>query len=283
MIVVSKDQQLHSNDVALTFLVNVIGPRYASKILATFTTISSFGNVVGQTFTASRVKQEIAKEGIIPFAKFFGENKTLFRRYRTQKSDHPEPTPVGALFLHWLCAVGLILITWPTKPTSAYRILVNLTEYLTEVLPSFTMAIGMLCLHIFTNWSRKSPLPSWLSISAALIYAITNGFPLVSVFIPPTRNYEIHDIIPGFPWYMTAVLSWVILICGGVYWAHFRYILPRIGRRRGKEFIVEREPIFRVQNGERVQWHEIVRHSWVVKSEPRSRGQYVLGDVRSSH
>ncbi|KAF2825914.1 amino acid transporter [Ophiobolus disseminans] len=281
MVVVSKEQQLLATDIALEFLKNVIGPVHAPRVLVVFTTISSFGNIVGMTFTASRVKQEIAKEGVIPFAKFFGENRTLFGRWRSKDdSRQPEPTPLGALCLHWLFAVILILLTWPAKPASAYRILANLYVYLTDVVPSFIMAIGMLYLRFFTEWSTKSFMPTWLSVTAALIYALANGFPLVAVWIPPNRSSgDVYDLIPGFPWYLTGVLSWALLACGVVYWTCFRFVLPRIGARKGKEFLVEREPVFRMQNGERVQWHEIVLHSWVVKCEPEKRTGYIMDDI----
>lgn len=283
MIVVSKDQQLQGSDVALIFLTNIVGLKNAEKILVTFTTISSFGNIIGMTFTLSRVKQEIAKEGVLPFAKFFGENRILFGRYRSgHKSTQPEATPLGALFLHWLCAVLLILLTWPMRPSSAYRILANLYVYLVDVVPSFIMAVGMLYLRMFTNWAEKSPLSPWLSSTAASIYAITNGFPLVAVWIPPFRHsdLDVHDIIPGLSWYMTGLLSWTLLGCCVIYWLSFRFLLPRIGARKGKEFVVEREPVFRIQNGERVQWHEIVLHSWVVKEEPNKLGSgYMLDGI----
>jgi hypothetical protein len=275
MVVVSKEQQLNTTDVALQFLINVLGEASAHKVLAAFSTINSFGNIVGQAFTASLVKQEIAKEGIIPFAKFFGENKALLRRRNKEgESVGAEPAPLGALLLHWLCSVLFILLTWPTKPAYAYRILVGLYAYVIDVVPSTIMAVGMLALRFFTSWSSKSPIPPWLSIAAACIYFIANGFPLVAVWIPPVRRSSVHDIIPGFPWYMTGLLSWSLIACGVVYWACFRYILPRFGHRKGKEFMVEREPVFRTQNGERVQWHEIVVHSWVVKHEPEKRSKY---------
>tara|TARA_R110002003_G_scaffold290_2_gene18551 strand:+ start:44007 stop:44852 length:846 start_codon:yes stop_codon:yes gene_type:complete len=281
MVVVSKEQQLRSSDIALEFLINVIGHQHATRVLAVFTTISSLGNIIGMTFTASKVKQEIAKEGVIPFAKFFGENRVLFAQWRSKdESKQPEPTPLGALFLHWLFAVVLILLTWAAKPASAYRILVNLYVYLMDVVPSFIMAIGMLYLRFFTRWSTKSLMPSWLSIAAAFIYALANGFPLVAVWIPPTHtSTDVYDLIPGFPWHMTGTLSWALLACGVVYWICFRYALPRCGTRKGKEFLVEREPVFRMQDGERVQWHEIVLHSWVVKSEPEKNDRYVFHDI----
>lgn len=278
MIVVSKEQQLQATDIALEFFTNVIGRQYASRLLAAFTTTSSFGNIVGMTFTASKVKQEIAKEGVIPFAKFFGENRMLFSKRQSGNSARsPEPTPLGALFLHWLFAVILIILTWPAKPASAYRILANHYVYLTDVVPSFIMAIGMLYLRFFTRWSTKSLVPSWLSVLAAFVYALANGFPLIAVWIPPSHSSgDVYDLIPGFPWYMTGMLSWILLGCGVLYWSCFRYVLPRVGARKGKEFVVEREPVFRMQDGERVQWHEIVLHSWVVKSEPEKRAGYVL-------
>ncbi|KAF2026523.1 hypothetical protein EK21DRAFT_115770 [Setomelanomma holmii] len=281
MVVVSKEQQLASSDIALASLTNIIGPFHATRILAVFTTISSLGNIIGMTFTASKVKQEIAKEGVIPFAKFFGENRTLFGRWRTKdESKRPEPTPLGALFLHWLFAVILILFTWRAKPASAYRILANVNVCLTDVIPSFIMAIGLLYLRFFTEWSSSSFMPSWLSILAALVYALANGFPSVAVWIPLTdTSTDVYDLIPGLPWHMTGTLSWTLLACGVLYWTCFRYVLPYLGPRKGKEFLVEREPVFRMQDGGRVQWHEIVLHSWVVKSEPEKQDWYVMHDI----
>lgn len=280
MIVVSKDQQLHTQDISLQFFINIIGPSRAPKVITFFTAINSLGNIVGMTFAASRVKQEIAKEGIIPFAKFFGENRILFRRKRNQDSE-AEPTPFGALFLHWMFAMLLILVTWATKPGYAYRILVNLYTYVNDVIPSFILGIGMLALRFCTNWRSKSPMPHWLSISAAFIFALVNAFPLVAIWIPPqsAKNNAVRGSIPGWPWYMTGAVSWALVLLSVVYWVGFKYVLPRVGRRKGKEFVVEREPVFRTVGGERVLWHEIVLHSWVVKTEPERREGYMLEDI----
>jgi hypothetical protein len=289
MIVVSKDQQLQTTDIALQFLINIFGPKRAPSILAGFTTVNSLGNIIGMTFAASRVKQEIAKEGIIPFAKFFGENRVLFRRRR--RSNHPdgekhhsdaEPTPYGALLLHWIFAMILILATWSVKPAYAYRILVNLYTYVTDVIPSFFLGLGMLVLRLATNWSSKSPVPGWISITAASIFMLSNGFPLAAIWVPPMseKTSAIRDIIPGFPWYMTGTVSFVLILVSVLYWVGFRFVYPRFGARKGKEFVVEREPIFRMLNGVRVEWHEIVLHSWMVKREPKRRGEaYVMRDV----
>ncbi|KAF2747233.1 amino acid transporter [Sporormia fimetaria CBS 119925] len=293
MIVVRKEDQLNElgPEVALQFLINIMGTRHGPRVFAAFTTVNSLGNIIGMTFAASRVKQEIAKEGVIPFAKFFGENRVLFRRRnRPSTSEAPhaspsandtaEPTPYGALLLHWIFAMLLILATWPAKPANAYRILVALYSYVTDVIPSFMLGVGMLCLRFFTSWSSKSPVPGWLSISAAFLFMLTNGFPLVAIWVPPMSDQGSKiRIIPGWKWFMTPTLSAVFVTCSVLYWVGFRYVWPRFGARRGKEFVVEREPVFRIQNGVRVEWHEIVLHSWMVKGEPEGREGHAMRDI----
>ena len=58
--------------------------------------LSAFGNVVAVTYANARVKQEIAKQRILPFSKFWAMNS----RYGT---------PVGALILHWIFTVLVIV------------------------------------------------------------------------------------------------------------------------------------------------------------------------------
>jgi amino acid transporter len=83
MVVVPKEEQLNpDNNVATLFIQYTIGTAsedgtLPQRILATFMAVSSFGNIVVMTFTAARVKQEIAKEGILPGAKFFAQTKNL--------------------------------------------------------------------------------------------------------------------------------------------------------------------------------------------------------------
>lgn len=115
----------------------------------------------------------------------------------------------------------------------------------------------------------------------ALVYATAGRFPLVAVWIPPFQysDLDVHDITSGLPWDATGLLSWIMLTYCIVYWFSFRLFLPRIRPRKGKEFVVEREPVFRMQNGERVQSHEIVLHSWVIKAQSEKRTGYMLDDL----
>jgi len=118
--------------------------------------VSIFGNIMAQTFTASRVKQEIAKEGIIPYWEVFsaGSDSLLSRLWtpvhqRTGAQanmdtihSHPEQVPIAATFLHWGFEVILILAFGiPLSPTTAYQLLTAIKMYtVVGVLGLFTVA-----------------------------------------------------------------------------------------------------------------------------------------------
>src|SRR6266536_468657 len=73
MIVVPAALQVNGN-VAEQFIlltlgrVSPYGKAHSAQILNAFMAFSSLGNVIVSTYTAARVKQEIAKEGILPFS-----------------------------------------------------------------------------------------------------------------------------------------------------------------------------------------------------------------------
>ncbi|OXV07082.1 hypothetical protein Egran_05152 [Elaphomyces granulatus] len=261
MIVVSKDAQLSEEQgVALAFFGNFMDDYKASQLFAAFTGISSLGNIIVMTFTAARVKQEIAKEGILPFAKFFGESNF---------TSGIEPIPVGALLLHWSIAVAIIVGTWPIDPLPYYRLLTGVNSYTLDAFFSMLLGIGMLCLR-FTrtssggHWRDKSSSNHVISIIAAVITVVTNGFPIIAAWFPPssTTPQDIKDILIN-PWYVIATVGWCVLAFSVIYWLVFRFVLPRFGNRRGLVFVVERETFVHSEHGYYVQYHEIVTFNWV--------------------
>src|SRR5262245_4964073 len=139
MIVVSKEDQLGAIDVAQIFFRNTFGAQSGPRALAAFMAISSLGNIIVMTFTAARVKQEIAKEGVLPWPKFFGENSNIGARIAASFSRTPgrdgsdapasDATPIGALVLHWVFTMILIVATWGQTPSTSYKILVSLYSY----------------------------------------------------------------------------------------------------------------------------------------------------------
>lgn len=61
--------------VASLFFQNMFGESAAATALPAFVAVSSLGNVLATSFANSRLTQEMAKEGMLPFASFWASNK----------------------------------------------------------------------------------------------------------------------------------------------------------------------------------------------------------------
>lgn len=287
MIVVSEKDQLASKQdppgkdrtVPLLFFQNTFGNEVATRILAAFMAVSSLGNIVVMTFTAARVKQEIAKEGIVPFAKFIGQSSHFFRGRlrklfgRSTPSEHEAATaatPVGALCVHWLFTIVLIFATWTEAPTTAYRILVSLYSYTIDAFFAVMLGVGLLYLRCYkaNHWKTISRTNVYVSVLAAFFYSIANAFPLVASWIPPPAHPtgQISAIIPNYPWFATPTVGWGLVGLGIVYWLSFRLVLALLEKKRGKKRIVENYPCLHEEYEYPVQFHEIVSLDWEVWS-----------------
>ncbi|KAH8744408.1 amino acid/polyamine transporter I, partial [Hyaloscypha finlandica] len=77
--------------------------------------LSAFGNLIAVVYTSSKVKQQIARQCIIPFYNFFARDDKQFL------------TPGGALILHWVMAVVWILSTPNTS--NGYGFVIGLFIY----------------------------------------------------------------------------------------------------------------------------------------------------------
>jgi amino acid transporter len=123
----------------------------APQMLSAFMAISSLGNVVVMTYTAARVKQEIAKEGILPFRAFLSKGTRALQfpiqklwSWRKRVEQLPEDVPVGALCLHFLMSVVLLLGTWPLTTADTYVLLVDLYSYVIDATFGSCLGFGLL-------------------------------------------------------------------------------------------------------------------------------------------
>jgi amino acid transporter len=73
--------------VAGLFFRNVFGNNAGARSLPAFVALSNLGNVLAVSFAHSRLNQEFAKEGLLPWSRFWASNK-------------PFNAPATALFLH---------------------------------------------------------------------------------------------------------------------------------------------------------------------------------------
>jgi len=269
MVVPEKDQFKNEPDtVAALFFARIFGPANSGKIQNSFMAFSSFGNIMVQTFTAARVKQELAKEGILPFTKFFASNKLLVPRLSTSDqnastaAEDSEATPVGALFLHWVFTLVLIIVTIPGTTSASYRIFVNLYSFVVDALFGCAIGLGIILLRLNkrVNWSRKSSSNSYISLSTALIFTLANCFPLVAVWIKPDDSSPISLPVK---WWATGTIGMGLLVLALVYWLVLNYVVPSI---LGLDLEVEREAQFKKDHGYLVLWHEVTSVNWRTRS-----------------
>lgn len=103
---VPKDEILSSGRIlAASFFRNVMGES-AERALSVFVALSAFGNVLSVIFSQGRLVQELGREGILPFSRFWASNK-------------PFGAPLAGLFEHWL--VSIIIMLAP-PPGDAYNL-----------------------------------------------------------------------------------------------------------------------------------------------------------------
>ncbi|KAG9660559.1 hypothetical protein KCU64_g3120, partial [Aureobasidium melanogenum] len=258
-----------------------------------FLAFSSFGNMFVDTFTAARVKQEIAKEGILPWhryiAKSYNVTHEISRRFSrsSKEKDKPDdstsaPTPAVALMMHFFFATILILsVSGVKNPQDRYVILSNLYSYVINAFFAVCLAVGILLMRLTPPlkkllawhesdqsppeiWNSISSMNQWVSIIAALLMATSNAFPLVASWTNQglgSSNGIPSRLVPG--------LGVGLLGLGATWWLCFSKILAR-GRTRE----VTRKPMFTEspQDPDHPEMIcEIITSQWVEPNSPRKR------------
>ena len=259
-------------NMALDFFRRISHPEFAPRSQTMISIILAFfifGNVLAQTFTASRVKQEVAKEGILPWSLLFSEGSdTLLSRLFPKRGvptsidhldDHREQAPMAATFLHWAVAVLLIVVVGARldDPSDAYRFLVYLKSFtMLGVLGLFTVG-GLLYLKIDSwvspgggrGWGRKKQWSPWLdplpSIAATGVLAVL----LVGLCVKPTLEGK-----GSLPYWVYPLAGWTAPLLGVLWWCGLQFV-----EWRGMwKLEVKRTPLLEVEMDELVQVAEII-------------------------
>ena len=103
---VPKDDIINSGRIlAASFFRNVMGEK-AERALCVFVALSAFGNVMSVIFSQGRIVQELGREGILPWSRFWASNK-------------PFNAPFTGLFEHWV--VSMVIMLAP-PPGDAYNL-----------------------------------------------------------------------------------------------------------------------------------------------------------------
>ncbi|KAB5558261.1 phosphatidylinositol 4-kinase-like protein [Coniochaeta sp. 2T2.1] len=193
--------------VAAAFFKNVWGDSsFVTCALPVFIGLSALGNVFAQSFAMPRVKQELAKEGILPLSKVWA-------------SDWPRQAPTGAIFLHWLFTVAFIL---GSQTSDVYTFVTNVFIYSGNWIKLF-LGVGLLYLTWTPSERWKEQRTTFKSFPILTIFWIISLLYVIAApFIPNT-------LPPALPFYVVPTLGTSLLAIGTAYWVFWAKMLPLFG------------------------------------------------------
>lgn len=194
-----------SSVTVASFFVKTVFGHTAQVVISVFVALSALGNVMSVTFAQSRVNQELAKEGVIPFGKFWA-------------SSWPAGSPSAGLLLHFIPSI-IVILAIPAG--DAYSFILDVEGYPGAIINLFVV-IGLFLL----RWkSPHIPRPFKVWLPVAFFYLAAQCFLLVAPFIRPPGG--VGDT--SLPYWLYPIVGIVVLICGVIYWFVWREVLPRLG------------------------------------------------------
>ncbi|EAU85121.2 high affinity methionine permease [Coprinopsis cinerea okayama7 len=191
--------------VAALLFENVYGEK-ATRALSVFVALSALGNVLSVVFSQGRVNQELGREGILPFSKFWGSNR-------------PFNAPLVGLGLHW---VVCLIVIFALPPGDAYNFVLNVISYPLSVINA-AISFGIVYLH-FRPYHDWPGVPIWGLITSAF-FGAANVFLFI---VPLTRPPPGAEPYESLPYWTHAVAGWAVFGLGLVYWIIWARILPKV-------------------------------------------------------
>ncbi|KAJ7274122.1 amino acid transporter [Mycena rebaudengoi] len=192
--------------VASLFFGSVFGEN-TKKALSVFVALSALGNTITTTYSAARVNQELAKEGVpLPFG-----NRFWASNWPTGKSPFP------GLIIHLIPSV-IVIIGPPAK--IAYPFILDIEGYPQQIM-NFFVVIGLFWLR-YREPHAPRPFKVWLPLAVFFLAAAV--FLMIAPFLRPSNG--VGDT-PPLPYYLYPLVGIGIMIVGVLYWAVWRILLPR--------------------------------------------------------
>ncbi|PGH12205.1 hypothetical protein AJ80_06825 [Polytolypa hystricis UAMH7299] len=214
---VPKDEILSSGRIlAASFFRNVFGEK-AERALSVFVALSAFGNILSVIFSQGRLVQELGREGVLPWSKFWASNK-------------PFNAPLAGLFEHWVVSVVIMLAP---PPGDAYNFILNVISYPLAIVNTF---VAGALIHLY----RKREKYNWhppvnATLPVVIFFLLSNIYLVVAPFVPPTDGQNVYETLP---YYLHCVVGIAIIVAGGFYWIVWAQLLPRLGNYKLEHEVV---------------------------------------------
>ncbi|KAH7368273.1 amino acid transporter [Plectosphaerella cucumerina] len=203
-IVVPIDEIKSSGElIAALFFERTFGAQIGRTILPLAVALSAVGNVLVVAFAQARVKQEIARQGFLPFSGILSSTK-------------PFHSPLGGLLVHYI--PSLLVITLPPSK-EAYSFILEVEGYPGQVL-ALAVAAGLIWLRL-KRPDLKRPFKAWLpAVGLKILLSLSL---LAAPFFPPAHRKQ------GELFYATyAIVGVSILVIAVLYWYIWTRLLPRL-------------------------------------------------------
>ena len=155
----------------------------------------------------------------------------------------------------------------------AYQILVSLYSYTIVLLVGFFTSVGLLYARWRCEggqWVQRAGC-NWGGPYPAIIYVCICAFCLITPFIPPKEGSPFQRKVP---WFVIPTTGLAFFVAGYVYYLWLWYGVSRFFQRR-KQLVANRDAIIVRENGEYVQFMEIVKTNWAVVSAPEANAYHM--------
>ncbi|KAM0551885.1 hypothetical protein ACHAPJ_008222 [Fusarium lateritium] len=187
--------------IAALFFERLFGENFGRVVLPTAVALSAVGNVMVVAFAMARTKQEIARQGFLPYS-------------ATLSSSRPFNSPMGGFVIHFVPSL-LVMVLPPSG--AIYSLILEIEGYANQLI-GLAVAIGLAKLR-FQRPDLKRPFKAWMP--AVSIRIVMSCALIAAPFFRP-QNYT------GEMFYATyAIFSWVILVAGVIYWYLWTIAIPR--------------------------------------------------------
>ncbi|KAM3499675.1 hypothetical protein MY11210_009595 [Beauveria gryllotalpidicola] len=206
---VSKEEMLESKRLVAASLFRNMYGESAERALSVFVALSAFGNVLSVIFSQGRLVQELGREGVLPFSRFWASNR-------------PFNAPLAGLFEHW--AITTITMLAPPQG-DAYNFVLNLISYPLAIINAF---VGAGLVYLYRNKDKRNWHPPFrATMPVAAFFCLSNIYLVVAPFVPPSDGQNVYE---NLPYWIHCVVGFGVIGAGGVYWLIWTKLLPKIGR-----------------------------------------------------